>query len=123
VSARLGAVREHIVCAVEDVAPGQRQIVNVRGRSLGVFNIDGNFHVLHNRCPHRGAPLCHGVITGTTLPTDGVDFQYGRQGEILRCPWHGWEFDLRSGRALADPRIAARTYPVQVLDGQVTVRM
>jgi nitrite reductase (NADH) small subunit len=114
---------EHVVCAVADVAPGERRIVTVRGRSLGVFNLGGEFHVLHDRCPHRGAPLCQGVVTGTTLPAGPTRFEYGREGEILRCPWHGWEFDVRDGRALADHRVAVRRYPVQIRDGQVVVRM
>jgi 3-phenylpropionate/trans-cinnamate dioxygenase ferredoxin subunit len=114
--------REQVVCAVTDVAPGERRLVTVRGRSLGVFNLHGEFHVLHDRCPHRGAPLCRGVITGTTLPADGARFRYGREGEILRCPWHGWEFDVRTGQSWCDSqRVTVRSYKVEVAPGASVV--
>jgi nitrite reductase/ring-hydroxylating ferredoxin subunit len=115
------AAPRHVVCAVEDLPPGARKIVQVGRRSVGVFNVAGRFHALHNRCPHKGGPLCAGKVTGTTLPTRGRDFPYGREGEILRCAHHGWEFEIATGRALADPRVRARTYAVEIVDGQVTV--
>jgi nitrite reductase/ring-hydroxylating ferredoxin subunit len=105
------------------VPPGGRRIVDVAGRSIGVFNVGGRLYALHNGCPHKGGPLCEGRICGTTVPGEGHDFVYAREGEILRCAWHGWEFDITSGRALADPRVRARAYPVAVEDGQVVLRL
>ena len=112
---------DHVVCAAAEIAPGERRIVNVKGRSIGVFNVAGSFYALHNGCPHKGGELCAGRITGTVLPTSGREFVYGREGEILRCSRHGWEFEIATGRALADPRVRARTYPVTVKDGRVVV--
>jgi nitrite reductase (NADH) small subunit len=109
------------VCAAAELAPGERRIVEVAGRSIGVFNVDGSFYALHNGCPHKGGELCAGRITGTVLPTAGRDFVYGREGEILRCSRHGWEFEIATGCALADPRVRARTYPVTVEDGRIVV--
>jgi nitrite reductase/ring-hydroxylating ferredoxin subunit len=88
-----------------------------------VFNVGGRFYALHDGCPHRGGPLCAGRIGGTTLPARGYAFAYGREGSILRCPWHGWEFEVASGRALADPAVRARTYPVDVVEGEVVVSL
>ncbi len=113
----------HVVCAAADVAPGDRRIVAVAGRSVGVFNVDGRFYALHNGCPHKGGPLCEGRIGGTTLASQAHAFAYGRDGEILRCAWHGWEFDLTTGRALADPGVRVMTYPVTVEDGQVVLSL
>ena len=113
--------RRHVVCAAADIAPGERRIVEVAGRSIGVFNVAGTFHAVRNACPHKGGALCRGRVTGTVLETDGREFRYGRAGEILRCALHGWEFDIATGRALADPRVQARTYPVEVRDGRVVV--
>ena len=62
-------------------------------------------------------------MCGTTLQTDTYAFDYGRDGEIIRCVWHGWEFEIATGRALADRRVTARTYPVDVCDGEVVVRV
>jgi nitrite reductase/ring-hydroxylating ferredoxin subunit len=102
------------VCATGDLPPGERVIVDVDGRSVGVFNVAGRYYALHNRCPHKSGALCEGPITGTVLPTRGRDFPYGRDGEIVRCARHGWEFEIATGQALADPRVRARTLPVEV---------
>ncbi len=116
-----GRGRRHVVCAADELAPGQRRIVEVRGRTIGVFNVAGRYYALRNRCPHKGGALCEGRITGTVLPTDAREFVYGREGEIVRCALHGWEFEIATGRALAEPRFRTRTYPVEVEDGQVVV--
>ena len=119
----MGGETRHVVCAVADLRPGQRRIVKVGGRSIGVFNVKGRFYALHNGCPHRGGPLCEGRIGGTTLAADGRAFAYGREGRILRCAWHGWEFDVTTGRAIADAAVRARTYRVAVEDGNVLVML
>ena len=111
----------HVVCEVDELPPGARRIVQFGRRSIGVFNVAGKLYALHNGCPHKGGPLCAGKVTGTVLPTSRRDFTYGREGEILRCAYHGWEFEIATGQALADPRVRARTYPVEVVDGTVTV--
>jgi nitrite reductase (NADH) small subunit len=120
---RVRGGRRHVVCPAADLPPGNRSLVRVAGRSIGVFNVGGRFYALHNGCPHKGGPLCEGRVCGTTLPTDTYVYEYGREGEIVRCAWHGWEFDIATGQALADPRVRARTYPVHVEDGQVVVTL
>ena len=110
------------VARVDEVPPGGRKIVAVSGRSIGVFNVGGRFVAVRNVCPHQGAPVCRGRVGGTTLPSEPGAYRWGREGEILACPWHGWEFDLLTGRALADPSARLRTYPVTVRDGTVYVR-
>jgi nitrite reductase (NADH) small subunit len=115
------ASRRYAVCAAAELAPGERRIVEVAGRSIGIFNVRGRFYALHNGCPHKGGALCAGRIGGTVLPTTERSFVYGREGEIIRCARHGWEFEIATGRALADPRVRARTYPVGVERGQVVV--
>jgi nitrite reductase/ring-hydroxylating ferredoxin subunit len=115
--------RHHVICSADEVQPGRRRIVEIAGQRIGLFNVDGRFYALHNHCPHRGGPLCEGPVCGTTLPTDHYKFEYGREGELVRCAWHGWEFEIASGRALADPRIRARTYPVRVEDGRVVITL
>ncbi len=106
---------------VGDIPPGGRRLIDHDGRSIGVFNVGGDFVAVLNVCPHELAPVCKGRVTGTTLPSAPGEFEWGREGEILSCPWHGWEFDLRTGDALADPRRKLRTYPTEVVDGGVFV--
>ena len=111
----------HVVGPAADFPPGTHRVVRVGRAEVGVFNVGGRFYALHGGCPHRGGPLCEGVVCGTTLPTDDWRYVYGREGEILRCAWHGWEFEIATGRALVDPSVRARTYPVAVEDGKVVL--
>ena len=105
----------HPVCPADELPPGSRKIVSVGGRSIGIFNVDGRLYALRNNCPHQGAPLCLGPISGTTLPGPVGSFTYGRDGEIIRCPWHGWEFDLTSGKSVFNPhRVRVRSYQVAI---------
>lgn len=105
----------HIVANVDEIPPGDRKILDVDGRSIGIFNIDGEFHAVRNRCPHQGGPVCEGYLTGFLKARIPGDYTYTRQGEILRCPWHGWEFDVKTGQSWIDPKkIRARSYAVRV---------
>jgi nitrite reductase/ring-hydroxylating ferredoxin subunit len=106
---------KYVAGLVEDIPPGTRKIVEFAGRSIGIFNIDGVYYALRNRCPHQGGPLCEGRQAGFLQAETPGEFVYTRHGEMLRCPWHGWEFDITTGRASIDPeRIRTRNYPVSV---------
>ena len=95
----------------------------MRGRSIAVFNLEGEFFGLFNRCPHQGGPMCEGILTGLIESDEPGHHRYSRKGEILRCPWHGWEFDVRTGQSDREPeRIQARSYPVEVAEGQRVVQ-
>jgi 3-phenylpropionate/trans-cinnamate dioxygenase ferredoxin subunit len=111
-------VAKWVVATVDEIPPGQRKIVEVAGRSIGVFNVGGEFFAVLNRCPHQGGPLCLGNTLGFLRSAGVGEFQYSRAGEILRCPWHGWEFDLRTGQSWFDPgRVLVRRYEVTVEPG------
>jgi 3-phenylpropionate/trans-cinnamate dioxygenase ferredoxin subunit len=107
-----------VVATVDEIPPGARKIVDVAGRSIGVFNVNGEYFAVLNRCPHQGGPLCLGNTLGF-LHSSGVgEFHYTRAGEILRCPWHGWEYDLRTGQSWFDPgHVLVRRYEVSVVPG------
>jgi 3-phenylpropionate/trans-cinnamate dioxygenase ferredoxin subunit len=114
---------KHVVATVSEIPPGQRKLVTVRGRSIAVFNLDGEFFGLFNRCPHQGGPMCEGILTGLIESDDPGHYQYSRAGEILRCPWHGWEFDVRTGQSFCDPsKISVRSYPMEVAPGTRVVQ-
>src|SRR6185312_511236 len=114
---------KHVVATVSEIPPGQRKLVTVRGRSIAVFNLGGEFFGLFNRCPHQGGPMCEGILTGLIQSDEPGQYQYSRKGEIIRCPWHGWEFDVRTGQSFCDPsRIAVSSYPVEVTPGQAVVQ-
>lgn len=105
--------KRHIIGRAADIPPGGRQIVEIDGRSIGIFNLDGRFYALKNRCPHQGAPLCTGTLTGTMLPAGPQEYTYGLHGRVLRCPWHFWEFDITTGEMILVPDpLRVKTYPV-----------
>ena len=105
----------HVVAPAAELPPGARKIIEIEGRSIGVFNIDGKFFALRNACPHQGAPLCLGSIDGTMIESEPGSYVWAREGEILRCPWHGWEFDITNGQSIFNPhRTRVRSYKVSV---------
>lgn len=106
---------KHAVCYVDELRPGDRRIVEVSGRSIGVFNVDGRFYAVRNRCPHKGAPLCKGMVKGLVVADKPYEYEITRDGEILKCPWHGWEFDLTNGRSVFNPhKLRVKSYDVSV---------
>ncbi len=113
---------KYVVATVEEIAPGGRKIVEVAGRSIGIFNVNGEFFALRNRCPHQGGPLCEGRLWGALRAEVPGAYEYSRPGEILTCSWHGWEFDLRTGQSWCDPqRLRVRRYDVHVESGAAIV--
>jgi nitrite reductase/ring-hydroxylating ferredoxin subunit len=109
---------KYVVATVDEIPPGERKIVDVDGRSIGVFNVGGEYFALLNRCPHQGGPLCRGNTHGFLRSAGVGEFHYTRAGEIVRCPWHGWEYDLRTGQSWFDPgKVIVRRYEVSVVPG------
>lgn len=114
---------KHRICRTADLPPGEQRIVEIEGRSIGVYNVDGGYHAIRNQCPHQLAPLCRGHIGGTTLPGKVGEFHYGMEGRVVRCPWHGWEFDVTTGRSLFNPhRCRVKSYTVYCEDSSGETR-
>ncbi len=112
-----------VVAAAADIPPGSRKIVTIRGREVGVFNLDGSFFALLNRCPHQGGDLCRGKLVGVVTSSEPGRFDYGRPGEMLKCPWHNWEFDIRTGQSWCDPAATkVKQYAVSVENGAALAR-
>ena len=117
-------MRRIVVAKVGEIPAGERKIiVPFRGRAgIGIFNVGGSFYALRNICPHKRGPLCTGEVAGrsrTHAPpslTDGF-VGYERDGEIIRCPWHAWQFDIATGQCLVDPAVRVKTYPI-IVDGE-----
>ena len=110
----------YIVGTTDEILPGERKIVEIGGRMVGVFNVNGEYFAVLNRCPHQGGSLCDGRQTGLVTSTRPGEYTTSRAGEIIRCPWHGWEFDLRTGQSWFDPRaVRVRRYDVSVEPGSL----
>ncbi len=96
------------VARVSDVPAGTMKTVSVDGRDVLVLNVEGQVYALDNQCPHQGGPLGRGRLEERTVI----------------CPWHGWRWDVKSGRAIwPDGGWRAACYPVAIQDGEILVRV
>ena len=110
---------KHVVARADEIPPGGRRIVEVANRSIGVFNVDGEFYGLRNRCPHQGGPLCEGRLLGALEADRPGEYRWSPVRRILSCPWHGWEFDVTTGQSWCDPgRLRAARYETEVVEGR-----
>lgn len=101
--------------AVGVVPSGESRVVQVGGEQVAVFHIDGQYHAVSNKCPHRGGPLSRGHLEPVgTVPAGGCP-----QDFAVRCPIHGWLFELKSGRCLNQPQAQIRSYALRVEGDQV----
>ena len=108
-------MNRHVIATVDELPPGSRKRVELDGREIVIFNVAGEFFALLDKCPHQQASLYHGVLTGLVESPEPGQYRFTRQGEILRCPWHGWEFDLRTGKSCFDPtKMKTKTFKVEV---------
>jgi ferredoxin-nitrite reductase len=100
---------EDLVVAARDdqVVEGVGLEVEIGGHRMALFRVGGEVLAIDNVCPHSGGPLAEGSLC------DG----------LVTCPWHGWTFDVRSGRGVSRPDCRVRTYPVRVENGQVLVQL
>ena len=87
-----------LVGKTEDVQPGSGIVAEVNGKSLALFNVDGSYYALDNTCVHRGGPLGEGDV----------------EGEVVSCPWHGWEYNVKTGACINNPSACVKSYPVSV---------
>lgn len=101
------AANWHRLANVADVPLGSGREFTVAGRIVALFNIDGRFHAIDGICPHQGGPLAKGELTG----------------DVVTCPWHGWQFHVADGRHCLNPRICQTTFEVKVEAGTVFVRV
>ncbi len=88
----------HAVADVSEFTAGRGRAVEVEGRAIALFQIDGTFLAIDNSCPHRGGPLADGPLMGTTVT----------------CPWHGWQFDCTTGKSTRNPAVCVASYPTSV---------
>ncbi len=91
----------------QDIEPGQSAVANVQGIPIALFNVEGSFYALHNLCPHRGGPLGEGELSGSEVT----------------CPWHAWQFDVKTGQNPESPHSKVKTYPVKVEGDDILVEL
>jgi nitrite reductase (NADH) small subunit len=117
------AANENILGKAEDFPVDTHKVVKVKNREIGVFNIKGSLYALPNLCPHQVGPVCEGRVSGTLTANKDTNWDKAwiREGEIIACPWHGLEYDIKTGQCLAYADIKLRTYKVEIQDGLVVL--
>jgi nitrite reductase/ring-hydroxylating ferredoxin subunit len=93
------------VTGTADVKPGQGIVAEVNGKTLAVFNVEGTFYAIDNTCVHRGGPLGEGDV----------------EGNVVTCPWHGWEYNVTTGECVNNPSAKVEVYQVKVEGNDVKV--
>ena len=115
-------MREARLPLLEAPAEGEVRLVDVGKHRIGLFRVGGALHAVANRCPHRGAPVCEGrVARPVELHPDGPAL--GVQASVVRCPWHKWEFEIATGRCVADAKLRVRCYAVRTEGDEIVVSL
>jgi 3-phenylpropionate/trans-cinnamate dioxygenase ferredoxin subunit len=110
--------KRHVVARVDEVKPGTSKLVHAAGRDIALFNVNGTFHALADRCPHESGSLCRGRIIGLAVSDEPGKYRLTRVGEFVKCPWHGWEFEIATGQSYCDPtNTRVRTFEAKVEPG------
>jgi 3-phenylpropionate/trans-cinnamate dioxygenase ferredoxin subunit len=113
----------HVVATTSEIPPGGNKVVAVQGREIVIFHVNGEFFALLNRCPHEGAPLARAACVALLRSDEPGQYKLSRVGELLRCAWHGWEFDMRTGQSYCDPKhTRVRSYPVRIEAGETLAK-
>ena len=111
---------------VDGFEVGRLTKTGIPGKDIYVLRAsDDVWYAIKNTCPHHGAPLCLGRTDGTWLPSSPGELEFGLEHRLIRCPHHGYEYDLETGKALFVPEVTDRIvrYPVRVEDGRVLVSL
>ena len=120
--------RDVVVASLTDLQARQRIVVSVDGVELGIYCHAGEIRAWHNVCPHQGGPVCQGKIMPRTIQQVRADGKNGGPAfhpadKNIVCPWHGFEFDILTGRHPAHPQVGLRPVPVRAEGDQVVVTL
>ena len=103
-----------------------RKIIADGNLEIGVFRLQGAFYAYENTCPHQAGPACQGKIIHRVVELLGEDktsqgLKFSEEDVHVVCPWHGYEFDIKTGRHPGDRNVRLKPYKVQVREGEVYV--
>jgi nitrite reductase/ring-hydroxylating ferredoxin subunit len=116
------ATRHKIADVAEIAEDGERAFAEVEGVEIAVFRLDGEYYAMSNYCVHQGGPLCEGPVDGHyAMGEESWEWTYDPTEKYVLCPWHGWKFDVTTGRNIDDDRYVTPTYEVEVEDGEIFV--
>ncbi|MDR7319121.1 Rieske (2Fe-2S) protein [Brevibacillus nitrificans] len=110
-----------VLCSAEELREGERRLFEVDGVEIGLIRAEGTCYAFRNSCPHQGVPMLYGSVVGTMLPSEPQEYVYGLHNEIIRCPLHGWEFNLKTGKALFSPQVSIKMYDAKEEDNEIVL--
>lgn len=116
---------KHLVCKEDQLQPGEMKSLKIEKKPILVIRSKkGELFALRDVCPHKGPCLSDGSLDGTCTANQPGEYNFEKDGEILKCPWHSWEFDIRTGFSLFDPiNVRVKTYEVSEEEGNVFVHL
>jgi nitrite reductase (NADH) small subunit len=115
---------QHFLGNIDDFPQRKVVPVEVEGRRIGVLRRDDTVYAFADHCPHHGAPMCYAQVVGTMLPSAPNEFRFDLDGLIIKCPWHAYEFDVRTGEAVGGIiRSRLMVYATTVTNGKVFVQL
>lgn len=113
----------HDAGAFDELPDGKLQMTRVGKHEIGLLRAGERIFAVSNRCPHQAAPICAGPVRPRIDSTHAGTFEHDADRLVLSCPWHGWEFDIETGRAVWDDSYRVKTYTARVQDGRVLVEI
>ncbi len=118
--------RSYLVGKKSEFSEGERKVLSCDGTEIGVFMVDGELVAWHNECPHRFGPVCQGRIFKRVLePVDGDGkvrtLAYDQEVTNIVCTWHGYEFNLKTGRNQGSDKIKLKRAKLEEKDGDVYI--
>ncbi|MEH6907638.1 Rieske (2Fe-2S) protein [Neobacillus drentensis] len=108
-----GTLTQIMVCSATELTPGKRKVVTIDNQVIVVVNSHETLYAFQSRCPHQGAPLEFGSISGAMKDSDPHQYEYGCHNQVIRCPLHGWGFDMETGQSLFSSKVKIKTYEVK----------
>ncbi|MFC6723562.1 Rieske (2Fe-2S) protein [Halobium palmae] len=118
---------EHTVAKTGELDEGDRLLVELEGREIAVFNVDGEYLAYTNWCAHQAGPICEGTLSGTwdaeyDKEDLEVSMEWCNEDEVLSCPWHGWEYDITDGKSLTS-KAQLPSHPVRTEGDDIVVSL
>ncbi|MBU8879807.1 Rieske (2Fe-2S) protein [Bacillus sp. FJAT-29790] len=110
-------LNEITVCSADELTNGKRKVIQFNNTSVVVVNSDNNLYAFRNYCPHQGAPLEFGSISGAMESSEPHKYKYGCHNQVVRCPLHGWAFDMKDGHSLFNSKVKIKTFEVKEREG------
>ncbi|MFC0273288.1 Rieske (2Fe-2S) protein [Metabacillus herbersteinensis] len=116
---------KHLVCKYEDLKIDGKKAVSIDRKAIVVVRSEsGEVYALRDVCPHKGPCLSAGMIDRNCAGDSVGEYIFEKETEVLRCPWHSWEFDIKTGRSLFAPeKVKVKTYEVTIEDDKVYVEV